>query len=209
MQPVSRVSLKRKLLLWLLLPQLVLWLSGGFFAWRLALQNGDLVRITFDASAVPLDFAWQGKARSKSSRRKIRTELRRRAAAIHPGRGRFKDELIHKLDVYQHDINHRREDADTIVSLIPTTADIDHFLRRSALRLGLATPDFLSGSFRFGGTSTQEVSNAGALQARDGGYIALLGARVSNSGTLEAHAGSVNLAAGQAVTRRAPDSSVP
>lgn len=107
------------------------------------LQNGDLVRITFDASAVPLDFAWQGKARSKSSRRKIRTELRRRAAAIHPGRGRFKDELIHKLDVYQHDINHRREDADTIVSLIPTTADIDHFLRRSALRLGLATPESL------------------------------------------------------------------
>jgi len=41
MQPVSRVSLKRKLLLWLLLPQLVLWLSGGFFAWRLALQNGE------------------------------------------------------------------------------------------------------------------------------------------------------------------------
>lgn len=41
MQPISRVSLKRKLLLWLLLPQLVLWLSGGFFAWRLALQNGE------------------------------------------------------------------------------------------------------------------------------------------------------------------------
>ena len=41
MQPVSRISLKRKLLLWLLLPQLVLWLSGGFFAWRLALQNGE------------------------------------------------------------------------------------------------------------------------------------------------------------------------
>jgi hypothetical protein len=35
------VSLKRKLLLWLLLPQLVLWLSGGFLAWRIALQNGE------------------------------------------------------------------------------------------------------------------------------------------------------------------------
>ncbi len=35
------VSLKRQLLLWLLLPQLVLWLSGGFLAWRVALQNGE------------------------------------------------------------------------------------------------------------------------------------------------------------------------
>jgi len=33
--------LQRKLLLWLLLPQLVLWLSGGFLAWRVALQNGE------------------------------------------------------------------------------------------------------------------------------------------------------------------------
>ena len=107
------------------------------------LRNGDLVRITFDASAVPLDFDWLGKVRGYSSRRKIRTELRRRAAAVHPGRGRFKDELIHKLDVYQHDINRRREDPDAIVPLIPTTADIDHFLRRSALRLGLATPERL------------------------------------------------------------------
>ncbi len=41
MRPASGVSLQRKLLLWLLLPQLVLWLSGGFFAWRLALQNGE------------------------------------------------------------------------------------------------------------------------------------------------------------------------
>ena len=35
------VSLKRQLLLWLLLPQLVLWLTGGFLAWRVALQNGE------------------------------------------------------------------------------------------------------------------------------------------------------------------------
>ena len=30
------VSLHRKLLLWLLLPQLVLWVAGGFFTYRLA-----------------------------------------------------------------------------------------------------------------------------------------------------------------------------
>ncbi len=41
MRPIPGVSLQRKLLLWLLLPQLVLWLSGGFFAWRIALQNGE------------------------------------------------------------------------------------------------------------------------------------------------------------------------
>ncbi|MES2941843.1 MAG: sensor histidine kinase [Pseudomonadota bacterium] len=41
MRQVPGVSLKRKLLLWLLLPQLVLWLSGGFLAWRIALQNGE------------------------------------------------------------------------------------------------------------------------------------------------------------------------
>ena len=41
MRLIPGVSLKRKLLLWLLLPQLVLWLSGGFLAWRIALQNGE------------------------------------------------------------------------------------------------------------------------------------------------------------------------
>ena len=41
MRQVPGVSLQRKLLLWLLLPQLVLWLSGGFLAWRVALQNGE------------------------------------------------------------------------------------------------------------------------------------------------------------------------
>ena len=41
MRPAPGVSLQRQLLLWLLLPQLVLWLSGGFLAWRIALQNGE------------------------------------------------------------------------------------------------------------------------------------------------------------------------
>ncbi len=41
MRQVPGVSLQRKLLLWLLLPHLVLWLFGGVLAWRLALQNGE------------------------------------------------------------------------------------------------------------------------------------------------------------------------
>ena len=36
--PVAGLSLKRKLLLWLLLPQLVLWLVGGTLAYRIALS---------------------------------------------------------------------------------------------------------------------------------------------------------------------------
>src|SRR5450830_270874 len=39
--PLPGVSLKRQLLLWLLLPQLVLWLTGGVLAWRVALKNGE------------------------------------------------------------------------------------------------------------------------------------------------------------------------
>lgn len=41
MRQVAGISLQRKLLLWLLLPQLILWLTGGFLAWRIALQNGE------------------------------------------------------------------------------------------------------------------------------------------------------------------------
>ena len=39
--PRPGLSLKRQLLLWLLLPQLVLWSVGGVLAWRLALRYAD------------------------------------------------------------------------------------------------------------------------------------------------------------------------
>ncbi len=39
--PLAGISLKRQLLWWLLLPQLVLWLSGSVLAWRVAFQNGE------------------------------------------------------------------------------------------------------------------------------------------------------------------------
>lgn len=46
MKPAGRsllpgLSLKRQLLLWLLLPQLLLWLVGGLLAWRIALSYAD------------------------------------------------------------------------------------------------------------------------------------------------------------------------
>ena len=37
MSPPARLSLRRQLLLWLLLPQLVLWAGGGLLAYRFAL----------------------------------------------------------------------------------------------------------------------------------------------------------------------------
>ncbi|HEX5277486.1 MAG TPA: YDG domain-containing protein, partial [Fluviicoccus sp.] len=69
-----------------------------------------------------------------------------------------------------------------------------------ASTLGLSNNDFLSGQFHFDGASTAAVSNAGSITAARGGYIALLGAEVSNSGELVAPEGAVSLAAGQTVT---------
>ncbi|HYW56149.1 MAG TPA: sensor histidine kinase [Polaromonas sp.] len=39
--PAPGLSLRRQLLLWLLLPQLVLWLAGGVLAWRVALNYAE------------------------------------------------------------------------------------------------------------------------------------------------------------------------
>jgi two-component system sensor histidine kinase TctE len=41
MSPSARFSLKRQLLVWLLLPQLVLWLMGGALAFRVALLYAE------------------------------------------------------------------------------------------------------------------------------------------------------------------------
>ena len=66
--------------------------------------------------------------------------------------------------------------------------------------LGLNVSDFVAGKYDFFGNSSAAVSNAGNITATNGGYIALLGARVSNSGSLIAPLGNVSLAAGQQVT---------
>jgi len=66
--------------------------------------------------------------------------------------------------------------------------------------LGLSISDFLAGKYDFFGNSTATVNNAGTITAANGGYIALLGARVNNNGSLSAPLGNVSLAAGQQVT---------
>ncbi|BAX63003.1 filamentous hemagglutinin N-terminal domain-containing protein [Burkholderia stabilis] len=62
----------------------------------------------------------------------------------------------------------------------------------------LSDADFMAGRYRFAGTSGQSVENAGTIAATDGGSVALLGARVSNTGVIRAQMGRVALGAGNA-----------
>ena len=68
-----------------------------------------------------------------------------------------------------------------------------------ATTLDTANPGSLTGTQRFSGNSTAAVTNSGLLNASEGGYVALLGHRVSNQGEINAPAGTVALGAGSAV----------
>jgi len=54
----------------------------------------------------------------------------------------------------------------------------------------IAVSDFLAGKYRFSGDSSGSVLNQGLIEA-DGGYVALLGAKVSNEGVISARLGTV------------------
>ncbi|WP_175839937.1 GLUG motif-containing protein [Burkholderia contaminans] len=62
----------------------------------------------------------------------------------------------------------------------------------------IADADFLAGNYRFSGNSTASIVNDGRITAADGGSVALLGARVSNNGVIQAKMGRVALGAGNA-----------
>ncbi|WP_332862930.1 YDG domain-containing protein, partial [Janthinobacterium svalbardensis] len=68
-----------------------------------------------------------------------------------------------------------------------------------ASTLDISNSDFMSGKYQFSGNGTGKVLNQGSISA-PGGYVALLGANVSNEGTIQARLGSVALAAGRAIT---------
>lgn len=68
-----------------------------------------------------------------------------------------------------------------------------------ASTLDISDGDFMAGRYHFAGDSEASVLNQGSMDA-DGGYIALLGAKVGNDGILLARLGTVALAAGQAIT---------
>ncbi|MED5596094.1 YDG domain-containing protein [Janthinobacterium sp. P210006] len=68
-----------------------------------------------------------------------------------------------------------------------------------ASTLDISNADFMAGKYQFAGNGTGKVLNQGSISA-PGGYVALLGAQVSNEGTIQARLGSVALAAGRAIT---------
>ena len=63
----------------------------------------------------------------------------------------------------------------------------------------ISTDDFMSGKFKFSGNSTGTVENQGNITTADGGYVALIAAKVINSGTITVPQGTVGLAAGNTV----------
>lgn len=68
-----------------------------------------------------------------------------------------------------------------------------------ASTLTISDGDFLAGSRTFSG-SGGSVANRGRITAADEGYVALLGGRISNEGTIQARLGTVALAGGTQVT---------
>lgn len=69
-----------------------------------------------------------------------------------------------------------------------------------ASTLGISDTDFMASNYRFSGAGTATVVNEGAITAADSGYVALLGANVSNQGNIIAQLGTVALAAGNSMT---------
>lgn len=67
----------------------------------------------------------------------------------------------------------------------------------------LSDADFMAGTSTFAGTGAGDVVNAGnlsAMNAADGGYVALIGRQVKNDGVINARLGSVALASGNRVS---------
>jgi len=73
-----------------------------------------------------------------------------------------------------------------------------------ASTLNLSTADFMAGSYKFEGSSSNAIINQGRITAAGsggkGGTIALIAAKITNTGTLTANQGNVLLGAGSKVT---------
>ena len=68
-----------------------------------------------------------------------------------------------------------------------------------ASTLNLSDADFLAGKRSFSGIGGT-VTNMGSISAANGGYVALLGGKVSNEGVIQARLGTVALGAGNQIT---------
>ena len=70
-----------------------------------------------------------------------------------------------------------------------------------ASTLNITDKDFKEGKYRFDESgSSGDIVNLGALQAAEGGYVALIGKNVQNHGVIKAKLGTAALAAGGSVT---------
>jgi filamentous hemagglutinin family protein len=71
----------------------------------------------------------------------------------------------------------------------------------TASTLNISDADFMQGRYRFVGDGSKgEVLNQGTIRTAPGGYVALLGASVSNEGQIIAPQGSVALGAGDRIS---------
>ena len=68
-----------------------------------------------------------------------------------------------------------------------------------ASTLGITNRDFLAGRYHFDGTSTAGIRNDGSISAATGGYVAFIGANVSNHGRIVTPEGTTALGAGGSV----------
>ncbi|MGJ7914093.1 YDG domain-containing protein [Massilia sp. LXY-6] len=68
-----------------------------------------------------------------------------------------------------------------------------------ASTLSMSNDDFLAGRYHLAGSSAKAVENQGSINAAAGGNIALVAAKVSNTGQLAADSGNVLLGAGSEV----------
>ena len=68
-----------------------------------------------------------------------------------------------------------------------------------ASTLNISTTDFLAGNYRFEGASSNAIVNQGRITAAPGGNVALIAARISNTGQINAEAGKVLMGAGSKV----------
>ncbi|MDB5823714.1 MAG: hypothetical protein JWR21_2418 [Herminiimonas sp.] len=73
----------------------------------------------------------------------------------------------------------------------------------------ISDADFLAGVYRFSGSGASgNVTNLGTLNATGGGYVALIGPKVQNGGSITANSGTALLAAGDQVTLQLNGSSL-
>ena len=70
----------------------------------------------------------------------------------------------------------------------------------TATTLDISDKDFMEGKNRFSSHGAQgEIVNQGTITAKEGGYVALLGAKVTNDGKIVAHNGAVALGAAETI----------